>query len=648
MRKLLVLLAGLAVVVSLHAQVTGISGTVINADTRQPIVGATVCCYVANTHTDSAGAYLIANLQPGKYRVRAIATGFQTGYYPESVLVVQGRVTPDIDFALVPVGGPNGGISGRVRDANTQAPIRGATITAHGPNGNGTAQSESCGGYLINGLPAGKYRVCAQAQGYQPGIYPESVTVTSGQVTPNINFALVPAGGPTGGISGRVFDANTQTPIRGAVITAQGPNGHGAAQSESCGGYIINGLPAGEYRVCAQARGYQPGVYSESVVVVGGQVTPRIDFPLVPTGGQTGGIAGFVTNAQNGQPIFGALVTACGPSRGSANTCQRGGYSIRDLLPGIYAVQAAARGFLPSPVETVAVVAGQTTPNVNFALHPEGGGTGGISGVVMDSAQQNPVAGATLFAWGPAGQGQTTSDSAGNYLIQDLRTGSYSVRACARGYYPAIYPESVHVVAGQTTPDIVFALRRVGDLDAGIGGFVYDGAAQMEIAGATVTAIGVNGSFETQADAYGDYVFDRLTPGEYQLTVTADGYGEQLFPEPVVVEAQVITALVCPALYPFTGLEEAPARAKTPDGCVVVGPNPFRELTTVHYSLARPGNVSLKLYNIAGKLVTTLIQCYHNAGASSFILHRSSLSKGVYLLQMESHDGTATTKLILQ
>jgi hypothetical protein len=79
-----------------------------------------------------------------------------------------------------------------------------------------------------------------------------------------------------------------------------------------------------------------------------------------------------------------------------------------------------------------------------------------------------------------------------------------------------------------------------------------------------------------------------------------------------------------------------------------IAPNPFSGAATITYSLPQAGNISLKLYDVSGTLVTTLTSGYHNAGASSFILHPSSLSKGIYVLKLETETATTTEKLIIE
>jgi hypothetical protein len=79
-----------------------------------------------------------------------------------------------------------------------------------------------------------------------------------------------------------------------------------------------------------------------------------------------------------------------------------------------------------------------------------------------------------------------------------------------------------------------------------------------------------------------------------------------------------------------------------------VSPNPFTNATTISYSLPRAGNVNLKLYDVTGKLVTILASGHHNAGTSSFIVHRPSFAGGIYILKLETDNTTTTSKLIIE
>jgi len=83
-----------------------------------------------------------------------------------------------------------------------------------------------------------------------------------------------------------------------------------------------------------------------------------------------------------------------------------------------------------------------------------------------------------------------------------------------------------------------------------------------------------------------------------------------------------------------------------------ISPNPFTQSlsSSISYSLPRPGNVSLKLYDIAGKSVGTLVDGYHAAGSysCSLLSTHQSLASGVYLLKFETDDYQTTQKLIVE
>jgi len=77
-------------------------------------------------------------------------------------------------------------------------------------------------------------------------------------------------------------------------------------------------------------------------------------------------------------------------------------------------------------------------------------------------------------------------------------------------------------------------------------------------------------------------------------------------------------------------------------------PNPFTQQTTVQYSLAADGPVSLALYSVDGRLVRQLAAGTVAAGTSqSFTLDRQGLSEGLYLLRLVSGNEVRTQKLML-
>jgi hypothetical protein len=61
-------------------------------------------------------------------------------------------------------------------------------------------------------------------------------------------------------------------------------------------------------------------------------------------------------------------------------------------------------------------------------------------------------------------------------------------------------------------------------------------------------------------------------------------------------------------------------------------PNPFNPSTVISYSLLNNGNVSIKLYDILGKEITTLVNSFQKRGVYDFTLNMNNLnlSSGIY------------------
>ncbi len=76
-------------------------------------------------------------------------------------------------------------------------------------------------------------------------------------------------------------------------------------------------------------------------------------------------------------------------------------------------------------------------------------------------------------------------------------------------------------------------------------------------------------------------------------------------------------------------------------------PNPFNPSTVINYSLAKAGMVSLKIYNILGQEVLTLINTNQNVGKYQVKFDASQLSTGLYIYRIQSGDFVDTKKMML-
>jgi M6 family metalloprotease-like protein len=76
-------------------------------------------------------------------------------------------------------------------------------------------------------------------------------------------------------------------------------------------------------------------------------------------------------------------------------------------------------------------------------------------------------------------------------------------------------------------------------------------------------------------------------------------------------------------------------------------PNPFNPETIINYQIPNNGFVSLKIYDMLGREVSTLINQYQNAGSYKIAFNGSKLSSGIYFYTINAGTFVQTKKMIL-
>jgi hypothetical protein len=75
---------------------------------------------------------------------------------------------------------------------------------------------------------------------------------------------------------------------------------------------------------------------------------------------------------------------------------------------------------------------------------------------------------------------------------------------------------------------------------------------------------------------------------------------------------------------------------------LVNSPNPFNPSTAISFKLQAASHVSLKVYDIAGRLVATLTDGWREAGTHEVMFDGSSLASGIYLYSLETSGSSPT------
>jgi hypothetical protein len=75
-------------------------------------------------------------------------------------------------------------------------------------------------------------------------------------------------------------------------------------------------------------------------------------------------------------------------------------------------------------------------------------------------------------------------------------------------------------------------------------------------------------------------------------------------------------------------------------------PNPFNPSTTIAYDLPHDATVSLKVYDVMGREVATLVQEYQPAGRHRVQFHPNGLASGAYIYQIQAGSFTDRKRML--
>ncbi|HSO86525.1 MAG TPA: T9SS type A sorting domain-containing protein, partial [Draconibacterium sp.] len=77
-------------------------------------------------------------------------------------------------------------------------------------------------------------------------------------------------------------------------------------------------------------------------------------------------------------------------------------------------------------------------------------------------------------------------------------------------------------------------------------------------------------------------------------------------------------------------------------------PNPFNSVTTINWQLAKNSKVTLKVLDIVGRTVATLVDEQRAQGKYETQFNAATLPKGIYFCQLKAGEFSQTRKMILR
>jgi hypothetical protein len=101
------------------------------------------------------------------------------------------------------------------------------------------------------------------------------------------------------------------------------------------------------------------------------------------------------------------------------------------------------------------------------------------------------------------------------------------------------------------------------------------------------------------------------------------------------------------ALWHPTGVKSTPFSGPENFALSQNYPNPFNPSTTFNYVVGKAGFISIKVYDLLGREVATLVNEVKQAGTYPATWNAAKVGTGVYFYKMQSGSFTATKKMVL-
>lgn len=143
-------------------------------------------------------------------------------------------------------------------------------------------------------------------------------------------------------------------------------------------------------------------------------------------------------------------------------------------------------------------------------------------------------------------------------------------------------------------------------------------------------------------DLYHDTSYQKLGSELAGFTVTLPAWGSTIYT--IATEEQSVSL---PPIPPIVSVDDETSSLPEDYFLYQNYPNPFNPVTNLEFQIPNTGFVSLKVYDILGREVATLVNEEKPAGHYKVMFDASSLASGVYLYQLIADEYISSKKMIL-
>ena len=386
----------------------------------------------------------------------------------------------------------------------------------------------------------------------------------------------------------------------------------------------------------------------DSVVSISGVVTPLVSATFtisghvdVPAGFSKANVAlQLESNSDNGGGMFWAALTDTSGNFSIRMDADTTGNPWKLSISNAFIFKSAT--IFPQNIR-ITLDSGKAKEyiNNNFSIT---NAAASISGVVKNE-NGNPVVNASVFINNNNGsfEQDVNSDFNGRYFIglsandlpkSNINLGSWNDTNTVQFNYNIL---SINI--GDSLVHDVY-LYKVNSVIKGRLTYNGQGSYMTDI----FASCGDTGFVRTTTNDSGYFEF-RITDKISNYTIYIEQVPQGFINDSIVVHAGDTTANL--NLRILTDVKQGNTNIPQNYSLLQNYPNPFNPSTYIKYQLAKSGFVSLKIYDILGNEVRTLVNETKNAGSYKVKFDGSDLSSGIYFYQLKTNNYTATKKLML-
>jgi len=571
-------------------------------------------------------------------------------------------------------------------------PVEGAQVILEGidgcPHGQGDfyaeTETDGDGAFSFEDLETGCYNLTASAENLG------EVSRQFGNLRRNVEDIRLQLPGGGGGnqgwiVSGIVVDPEGE-PVEGATVVLEGidgcPHGQGDFRAETetdgNGAFIFENVPTGCYDISASAEGL--GEVSLRLGLVREDIED-IQLQLPGEGGDEEGwsISGVVIGPED-ERVEGAAVVLSGirgcphgqgDFRAETETDRHGAFIFENIPTGCFDISASAPDL--GEVRRRLGNVDEDIEGLRLQLPGEGGNDEewNVGGLVVDAGGQSVTGGRVILSGiegCPHGQedfrAETQSDEDGFFIFENVPTGCFDIHAMADGL------GGTRQRLGTVRQDIIdlrLELPGRNELLGGVTTTIEPGVLEFndvqsgtdQILSITIRNIGRTPlMIATQ----------RILPDNSPFSIRSGGGGVQIEPSAehetqigFAPEDENVFEAVFQIVSPY--LDEEPIEIPLIGTALTVilennipvkkftieniWPNPFNASVGVSYLLPTSAHVQIQVFDLAGQIITTLVEDKQTAGSNGVIWNATSAPPGTYLVRMKSEDYSVVRKIVL-